>query len=140
MWYSWLLLLKLWLILDHYSVIFLKINNCKTGKLVELCKYKKPTNIWYIGDRLIKLKSVKPYIVVPQKNGFRRRKYISPFLPRSEVLIFCFHFAEDIQATENLFVWSFIYKYGFVNWIPSYACGLRWKWPSQPIMSGNFNH
>ena len=65
------------------------------------------------------------YIVVPRKNGFWRRKYIFSFLPRSEVLILCFHFWEHIEDTENLVVWSLIYKYGFANWIPSSACRLR---------------
>ena len=48
---------------------------------------------------------------------------------------FGFHFCEHIRATKNLVVFPFIYKYGFANWIPSYACGVGWKWPSQPIMS-----
>ena len=59
------------------------------------------------------------YIGVPQKNGFRRRKYIFPFLPRSKVLSL---FRTYSIIAENHVVRPLIYKYGFANWIPSYAC------------------
>ena len=76
MWYSWLLLLKLWLILDHYSVIFLKINNCKTGKLF---KHYKNNQLQIFGERLTK---TEPSYCRPIEKWFQTKKiYLS--LPSS---------------------------------------------------------
>ena len=122
---SWLFLLKLWIILNHYLVFF--FSKSTTARLESWLSFaniqNQPTSdILVINSKKWK---VLTFILLSHRkivSNEWRRKYIFPsFLVQKS----SFHFWEHIEATENLVVWSLIYKYGFANWIPSSACRLR---------------
>ena len=116
-------LLKLWIILIHYQVFF--FSKSTTARLESWLSFANIQNHPTSDILVINNKKWKLLTFILLSHGKMVSDEGNISFPRSEVPMLCFHFWEHIEATENLVVWSLIYKYGFANWIPSSACRLR---------------